>query len=196
MREVTLFIAMSLDGYIADENGGVDWLEGDGTAGPVFDPYPDFVRNIATILIGWNTYHQIVSELSPDYWVYEEQETIVFTHREQPSSNKIRFTKEDPVTYLKELKKTKGKGIWICGGASLISQLRNADLIDCYDITIIPVLLGSGIRLFEQRNQTEKLRLEKVQHGQGMVNLVYTRRNEAGRSELPKKQETAGCKSS
>ena len=66
MREVVLFIAMSLDGYIADEQGGVEWLRGQdpGAADP--DSYADFIRDVDTVVMGWNTYHQIMTELSPE----------------------------------------------------------------------------------------------------------------------------------
>ena len=55
---------MSLDGYIADESGGVDWLTGHGDE-KMPDVYSEFAKDIDTVLMGWNTYHQIVTELSP-----------------------------------------------------------------------------------------------------------------------------------
>ena len=72
MRKVILYIAMSLDGYIADQNGNVDWLneydsdeDVEGT-----DSYSLFLDKVDTVIIGYNTYHQIVTELSPEQWVY------------------------------------------------------------------------------------------------------------------------------
>lgn len=60
MRKVVLFIAMSLDGYIADSNGGVEWLKGQGNDNENIDTYSEFTQNIDTILMGWNTYHQLL----------------------------------------------------------------------------------------------------------------------------------------
>ena len=59
MRKVVLFIAMSLDGYIADDNGNVDWLNGQGNDSENIDVYSEFIKGIDTILMGWNTYYQV-----------------------------------------------------------------------------------------------------------------------------------------
>lgn len=176
MRRICLFIAMSLDGYIADRNGGVDWLKGQGGDQENIDAYAEFVKDIDTILMGWNTYHQIVTELSPEEWVYNDFTTYVITHREQASSEKIRFVNTDPVHLAKSLKEESGKDIWICGGAGLVQQLVNADLIDYYYITVIPTLLGGGIRLFENAKREIPLRLLATQSYNGMTDLIYARR--------------------
>lgn len=123
MRKIRLFIAMSLDGYIADSRGSVDWLEGQGS-----------------------------------------------------DDEKIRFVNINPVDLVKGLREENGKDIWICGGANLIRQLVNENLIDYYYITVIPTLLGSGIRLFENAEREIKLRLLKTQSYNGMTDLIYIRR--------------------
>lgn len=176
MRKISLFIAMSLDGYIADSNGDVNWLKGQGGDSENMDTYSEFVKDIDTVLMGWNTYHQIVTELSPTEWVYSNFKTYVITHTEHNSSEIIRFTNADPIDLLKELKAEKGKDIWICGGANLVQQLINKDFIDQYYISIIPVLLGSGIRLFENTQKELKLKLLRTQTYNGITDLVYTRR--------------------
>lgn len=176
MRKISLFIAMSLDGYIADSKGGVDWLQGQGNDSENIDTYSDFIKDIDTILMGWNTYHQVVTELSPKEWIYSDFTTYVITHNEHTSSEKIRFTNINPVDLIKGLKKENGKGIWICGGANLVHQLVSEDLIDCYYITVIPTLLGSGIRLFENGRHEIKLKLLNTRSYNGMIDLVYTRR--------------------
>lgn len=175
MRKISLFIAMSLDGYIADKEGGVDWLNGQGDEETV-DSYSEFVKGIDTILMGWNTYNQIVTQLSPQMWIYDDFMTYVITHRECISSEKICFTQNNPVELVKKLRKENGKDIWICGGADIIRQLMAEDLIDCYYITVIPTLLGSGIRLFPDGKQKIDLRLLKTRSYNGMIDLVYMRR--------------------
>ncbi len=130
MRKVTLFIAMSLDGYIADYQGKVDWLEGQGDDTENIDSYSEFVKEVDTIVMGWNTYNQIVTELSPDEWIYNELTTYVITHRECISSERTNFIDTDPVELVRRLKVENGKGIWICGGANVIHQLVNKDMMD------------------------------------------------------------------
>ena len=65
MRKVVLFIAMSLDGYIADKNGRVDWLKGQDINVETEDAYSALIKEIDTVVMGFTTYHQIITELSP-----------------------------------------------------------------------------------------------------------------------------------
>ena len=176
LRKTVLFIAMSLDGYIADRGGSVAWLSGQGNDDEDIDTYSEFVKGVDTILMGWNTYHQVVTELSPKVWVYGNFTTYVLTHKECGSTQQIRFTSENPAALLKRLKAEAGKDIWICGGATLIQQLMDKDLIDEYDISVIPILLGSGIRLFGNMEKEIKLRLFKTRAYNGITELVYVRR--------------------
>ena len=176
MKKISLFIAMSLDGYIADSKGGVNWLIGQGNDDDNIDAYSEFVKGIDTIIMGWNTYHQIVTELSPNEWVYDDFMTYVVTHNKKTSSDKIHFTNKNPVELVKKLREENGKDVWICGGANLIQQLVSEDVIDCYYITVIPTILGSGIRLFEDADHEIKLKLLKTQTYNGMTDLIYSRR--------------------
>lgn len=176
MRKAVLFIAMSLDGYIADSNGGVDWLKGQGNDSENMDTYSDFVKDIDTILMGWRTYYQVITELSPSEWIYRDFTTFVITHNRNNSTEKIRFTDENPIELLQKLKLKDGKDIWICGGANLVQQLMSADLIDRYYISVIPTLLGKGIHLFGEFSKERKLSLVKTQNYNGIVELIYERR--------------------
>ena len=176
MREVILYIAMSLDGYIADEQGGVDWLSGHGEPEEGEDSYSRFIRKIDTVVMGWNTYHQVTTELSPDRWVYEGLHTYVITHRPLPAAPGITFTAEDPCALIRELRLDDGKAVWICGGGSVVQPLVREDLIDEYHLSIIPTILGSGIRLFGARADQRRLRLVKTQTSDGIAELIYRRR--------------------
>lgn len=176
MRKIVLFIAMSLDGYIADCNGNVDWLNGQNEKEENMDVYSNFIKDVDTVIMGWNTYHQVVTELSPTEWVYDELTSYVITHRKLPSTNKIIFTEKAPWDVVNELKQKQGKNIWICGGANMIQQLVEKDFIDEYYISVIPTILGSGISLFGNTSKEIKLKLVHTQTYNGITDLVYTRR--------------------
>jgi dihydrofolate reductase len=178
MRKVVLFIAMSLDGYIADASGKVDWLTGHSAQQEDMDTYSDFIQDVDTVVMGWNTYHQIVTELSPSKWVYENLTSYVITHRKLPSQQRIVFTQESPCEVVRRQRQLPGKTIWICGGASIVKPLLAQGLIDEYRICVIPTILGAGIRLFAQTQKPIPLKLVRTQTGNGIIELVYTVRKE------------------
>lgn len=173
MKKVNLFIAMSLDGYIADKNGNVDWLVGDGS-GENVDTYTDFTKNIDTIIMGYNTYKKVL-ELSKNNWIYRDFKTFVITNRNLKSKEKIEFTSEKPSDLVNRLKKDFGKNIWICGGANIIGQLIENNMIDEYHIAIIPIILGSGIRLFNSNSKIIKLKEKFTINYNGITELIYER---------------------
>lgn len=169
-RKVIVYIATSLDGYIADENGSVAWLD-DHTESHDYD---DFIRNIDTVIMGKTTYHQVTQELSKDVWPYGGMLTYVVTHQPYQNQDEIIFYQDDLKTLINTLKSQDGKDIWICGVASIINQLMKEDLIDQYHITIAPKLLGNGIALFGKfPSQTLKL-IQSYEDGP-FVHLVYER---------------------
>ena len=126
--------------------------------------------------MGWDTYNQIVTELSPTEWVYANLTSYVITHKNLSSKNEIFFTGKSPSNLVKELKNKEGKGIWICGGANIVQQLVQTDMIDEYYISVIPIILGSGIRLFGTTPEEIKLKLISTQNYNGIAELIYTRR--------------------
>lgn len=176
MRKIVLFIAMSLDGYIADADGRVDWLVGQDKDVETDDSYADFVKSIDTVIMGWTTYHQIVTELSPERWVYDNLQSYVITHKRCASTGNITFISESPCTLVNDLKQKSGRDIWICGGANIVHQLMQSNLIDKYHISVIPTILGNGIRLFDVMEQKTDLRLITTKNSNGIVELVYEKR--------------------
>ena len=176
MRNTVLFIAMSLDGYIADMDGKVDWLAGQDKDVESADNYTDFIKNIDTVIMGWTTYHQVITELSPGQWVYDNLQSYVITHKECTPKNKIAFVSESPCTLVNRLKQKQGKDIWICGGSNIVHQLMQGNLVDKYHISIIPTILGNGIRLFDTLDKKTDLRLISSKSSNGIVELVYQKR--------------------
>lgn len=176
MRRVVLFIAMSLDGYIADEKGNVDWLMGQEPGKDDMESYDEFIKDISTVVMGWNTYHQLITELSPDKWIYSGLKSYVLTHRNLPEEEEIEFADEDVCKLVQKLKETSPKDIWICGGAAVVQPLIKENLVDQYYISVIPTILGGGVRLFEGGCSEIKLRLVDTKRYNGIVDLVYERR--------------------
>ncbi|MCY6485493.1 dihydrofolate reductase family protein [Clostridium aestuarii] len=175
-RSIILYIATSLDGYIARENGAVDWLSGNGDNPNVDNGYTNFYNTIDTVVMGRTTYEQVINELSPDNWVYEGKKCYVATTRKCEMDKRAEFISEDIAGFIKKLKKQQGKDIWLIGGGKLIDQFIKQDLIDKYIVTIIPTILGDGIPLFLKENPEIKLRLVETKTIDGMVELSYIRR--------------------
>lgn len=176
MRDVTLLIAMSLDGYIARKDGAIDWLHGESPDENDMASYDEFIKDIDTVVMGWNTYEQVTEELSPGNWAYGGMQSYILTHRELPAKEEITFIDTDVRELVKALKQEEGKGIWICGGAAVIAPLIRANMIDRFHISIIPVLLGGGIRLFEASETEISLKLVKNQSYNGITDVIYERR--------------------
>lgn len=76
-RSIVLYIAASLDGYIAKSSGAVDWLGGQGDDPYANNGYDNFYSTIDTVIMGRTTYEQVINELSPDIWVYEGKKCYV-----------------------------------------------------------------------------------------------------------------------
>ncbi|MCE5189417.1 MAG: dihydrofolate reductase family protein [Eubacteriales bacterium] len=176
MRNVVLFLAMSLDGYIAAPDGSVGWLGGQNPGGNDFGSYERFLAGVSDVVMGYTTYHQLKTELCPDAWPYPEQTTHVLTHRTAESSEHIAFTGEPLDALIRRLRSQQGGEIWICGGASVVNQCIQLGLIDRYHISVIPTILGDGIRLFGVLEREVPLRLLSTENYNGIVDLVYAKR--------------------
>ena len=172
---------MSLDGCIADENGSVDWLDGDGSEPDAAGSYADFIQDIDTVIMGRRTYDQVTGTLSPNNWPYDGRQTYVITHQLLPDQPGITFTSEAPATLVRRLQAEKGRGIWILGGAHIAQALLAEGFIDRLQITIIPTLLGGGVRLLlglavlhapDDQQQCHQHHYQYHQNGQGFLLLA------------------------
>ena len=177
MRKVILYIAVSLNGYVADSKGSVDWISGQDETAEMEDTFTPFFNGVDTVIMGRKTYHQVVTELSPDQWPYEGAVTYVLTHHpDMDDTENIRFRNMDATRLVEELKRQPGKDIWICGGAELAQQLISNNQIDLYHLAVIPVLLGDGIRLFSSNGRKVDLKLIGTKEYNGIIEMMYRRR--------------------
>lgn len=175
-RKVILYISQSLDGFIADSKGNVDWILGNNENYDSDYGYETFIKDIDTIILGATTYRQIVNELSPNKWIYEDLQSYVLTSENLENTSNIKFVNTHVKRLINELRKTDGKNIWICGGASLVNQCVKENLIDEYQITTVPVILGSGIRLFEENNKRIRLELKSTKEENGLILGIYAKK--------------------
>lgn len=166
-RKVILYIAMSLDGFIADRYGSVDWLpEGEGDFG-----YSDFYETIDTLIMGRTTYDQILS--FGIEWPYAGKKCYVFTNRDHPSDSNTEFLTGDILSFVHNLKSKPGKNIWLVGGAAFANAFMEYSLIDEYWVAVIPVILGDGVRLFRDGNPSVRLSLQNLEQYEDVVVLHY-----------------------
>ncbi|MFD1317559.1 dihydrofolate reductase family protein [Loigolactobacillus zhaoyuanensis] len=172
-KKVILQLAMTVDGYIADENGSVDWI--DQTVGFDLDwGYEQFMAGIDTIVMGANSYHDAL-KLSSTF-PYAEKENYIMTHQAQPDLPKRHFVNSDVVELVQQLRQASGKAIWIFGGGSVIQPLIEADLIDEYQLFTAPVILGRGTPLFGHRTRPLLLQLKTTTvFGPGVM-VTYERK--------------------
>ncbi|HCD06795.1 dihydrofolate reductase family protein [Companilactobacillus crustorum] len=177
-RKVILFIAETLDGYIAEENGNIDFLiDSDFSSGETNDrEYEKLARHVDTVIMGHKTYNQVANKLSPDSYPYDDFENYVLTRHPGEDVGNIHFFDGEVVDLVKGLKKESAKkDIWIVGGSSIIAPLVNADLIDTYQIGIVPIVLGKGIPLFSEKTNFKELTLESAKKVNGISYLEYTK---------------------
>ncbi|MCZ8465931.1 dihydrofolate reductase family protein [Streptococcus uberis] len=176
MRPLVVNIAMSLDGFIAREDGSYDWIEGHGTDAydsPKQFDNPKFFKSCDTVIMGRKAYEDCPLEDIEDY---QDKHFYVASHQELKTSYpNLTFTK-DIVAVVKEEKAKVGGPIWLFGGADLLQLMIEEDLIDRYVIGIIPTILGQGRPLFKGQSIEYKLRLIESTVTDGIAMLVYEKR--------------------
>lgn len=167
MPEVVLFIATSLDGYIASPDGTVDWLFHDADYG-----YTEFMASVDAVVMGRKTWEQARTfEDVP----FAGKQVFVFSRLQCDSSDdRIRFVQEDPSTTIPEIQVSVQKDIWLVGGGDLIQQFIDNNLINEFRIFVHPIILGEGIPLFPRQSGRTDLSFESSQSfPSGLVELRY-----------------------
>ena len=143
MRKLRLYIATSLDGFIAGPNGELDWLE---VGGESDYGYAEFYASVDATIMGNSTYQVALSVPS---FPYPEKTNYVFTRGTPPANTPhVRFVSGDIAAAVRALKEQPGRDIWLVGGGQVNTVMLNAGLIDDAIVTMFPTVLGSGIPLF------------------------------------------------
>jgi dihydrofolate reductase len=173
-RKVILYIAMSLDGYIAKEDGDLGFLSLVEQENQDYG-YGKFIQTVDVVLLGRKTYDKVLS--FGIEFPHKDKKCYVITRKSRPSKDNIVFYSGNLNQLVEELKKQKGKNIFIDGGAEIVNELMRQNLIDEFIVSIIPVFLGSGISLFNSGRPENKLKLiGSTQFEKGLVQLHYIKR--------------------
>lgn len=164
-NSVILYIATSLDGYIADVDGSVDWLFHDQDYG-----YAEFYDSIDIVIMGKTTYEQV---LSFGEFPWKEKQCYVFSHEQNKEEEYVTIVSGDAAEFLESFEDIDSR-LWLVGGAHLLAPFFQNDLIDEYIISIHPVILGSGIPLFPATTPKVELELAgSTSFDSGLLQVLY-----------------------
>jgi dihydrofolate reductase len=170
-RKVVLYIAMSLDGYIAGPNDDLSFLSIDELEGEDYG-YSEFISSVDTVIMGRKTYDWVMKQVT--VFPHANTETYIITRTAKPSKGKTVFYTGNLRDLVLSLQGKEGKNIFVDGGAEIVNELLQENLIDeCY-IAVIPTLLGDGVRLFKIGITEQRLLLlNSIHFPNGLIQLHY-----------------------
>lgn len=172
-KKIILNLAISIDGYIASEDGGFDWIVGDGDKSLDTEKkwdFNDFLDTIDIVVMGKNCYDQ---NFHKDF---KNKKVYVATSKNLKVYENIHFIKGDIVKIIEKERQTTEKNIFLFGGGKVVDPFIKADIIDEYVIGIIPTILGKGRKLFLENNPKIDLHLDEYITDEGVVILRYSKR--------------------
>lgn len=175
MRKLSLFIATSLDGYIAKPNDDLSFLKQVEKEGEDYG-YAEFTAKIDTIIIGRKTYDYVLKEIGSSHYDNGQRDVYVVTRTKRPSAGRTTFYTGNLTDLVQKLKSENGKNIYCDGGAEIINELLQHDLIDEFTISVIPILVGAGTRLFRDNRPEQQLEFVSAKSfDTGLTQLHYKR---------------------
>lgn len=171
MPTITLYIAQSLDGYIASKDGSVAWLDAFQSSDYSYDT---FYASVDIVVMGSNTYEQVLT--FGDY-PYKDKLTHVYTKKTlpKPPHCDITFFSHLETKIYTQLPST--KHVWLVGGSQLIQSFFEHNLITHITLFTMPILLGSGISLFRSTNATKLTGISIEKYPNGVFSSSYVINN-------------------
>ena len=176
MSKVIVYIATSLDGYIAGKNDELSWLEAYNTDGEDYG-YTEFMKNVGTVIMGSWTYAQSLKHperilTGIKNYILSDQPMAV------PSGIDVEFYQGDLKILIEKIKKENNKNIFVVGGGKVVSNFLNVGLVDELTHFVAPVLLKEGIPLYSSLERKINFQLiEAKSYKTGIVKLHYAIRN-------------------
>lgn len=172
-RKVILYIATSLDGYIAQPNDDLSFLSIVEQEGQDYG-YADFMKTVDAVIVGRKTYDKVIS-MGFDF-PYADKDAYIITRTARTNTGQVKFYTKDLKSLIDKLKSESGKNIFCDGGAEIVNELLKDDLIDEFIISVVPILVGNGTKLFKDGRPEQKLELISVKSfDKGLTQLHYKR---------------------
>lgn len=172
MKKIILYIAASLDGRIAEPDGGIEWLSGFPITEEMNYGYTEFMASIDTIVMGGRSWQELSN--MDAMGAYANKVIYVVSHHNWGEKENLTFVTENVIERITALRNEPGKDIWLFGGGELVSMLLAADLVDEMQIAYIPVILGQGIPLFPKQPKESKWELTgSVTYDSGVLAVKY-----------------------
>lgn len=170
MQTVILYIAMSLDGFIAKADGGLDWLTKYNNEGEDYG-YGEMLSRVGSTVMGRKTYEQVKGDIRT---AYSDKSVYIITNSDSKKIDNMTFVSGDTAEIVKSIKQNEVKDVWLVGGADLVNQFVKAGLVDEMIVTIVPIILGTGIRLFTDNNPEVHFKhIKTIPYRSGLVSLYY-----------------------
>ncbi|MCB0522733.1 MAG: dihydrofolate reductase [Lewinellaceae bacterium] len=172
-RKVILYIAMSLDGYIAKPDDDLGFLSMVEKEGEDYGYY-GFVSSVDAVIVGRKTYDKVLS-MGYDF-PHSDKDAYIVTRTPREPIGTVKFYTGNLGELVADLKSKTGKNIFVDGGAEIVHLLLKDNLIDEFYISVIPILLGEGIALFKNGRPETPLKLLSARPFEsGLVQLHYER---------------------
>jgi dihydrofolate reductase len=173
MSKIKLNLAISLDGYIARLDNSYDFLNENEMNEESEKDFETFVDGIDVLIMGSTSYDQFEEQGGNPF---SNKFTYVLTSQEYADEKNVLFTDMEILDLDKAAKEKADKDIWLFGGAKVVKQFIDLDLIDEYIITIVPKIIGTGIPLFLFSDKDIDLELVETKHQGGNVTLHYIKK--------------------
>lgn len=167
--DVVAYLAVSLDGFIAESDGSVAFLDDFGS--DEFE-FHDFIAGVGATVMGSTTYEQVVGF----GWPYGDMETLVLTSRQLdvPEKATVTFSSERTGEAIDAFANKTDKRVWIIGGGRVVTAALQAGAVDTLELYIMPKVLGSGVPLFTEPCERPLTLVESQSFSNGVVKLLYS----------------------
>lgn len=172
MKKIILYIAASIDGQIAEPDGGMEWLSEYPITETMNYGYKEFMASIDTIIMGGGSWRELSN--MDAMGSYADKKVYVVSHNDWDGKENVKFITGNIIETISKLRNEPGKDIWLFGGGELVSILLAANLVDEMQIAYIPVILGAGIPLFPNTPKESKWKLiGNTAYDSGVIKVDY-----------------------